>query len=68
MKNLHHPSARGKYDYYQDQSKRRYPFLGAIDLLLSFGLSVAALALTVIALLMVLDAALPTLARMVLIR
>ena len=56
MKNLHQFSP-------QEERERRYPFLVAIDLLLHFVLSIAAIALTVIAFTMVIEAILPGLVR-----
>ncbi len=49
MKNLHQFSPHQEH-------QRRYPFLVAIDLLLQFALSIAALVLTGIALTMILEA------------
>ena len=57
MKNLH------QFSPYEER-QRRYPFLAAIDLVFNLLLSGAALALTVIALTMVFDTVLPTIARL----
>lgn len=47
-----------QFSPHQDR-ERRYPFLAAIDLLLHFGLTLAAIILTVIALMMGIEAIWP---------
>jgi len=52
MKNLHHFPP-------QQEREHRYPFLGALDLLVNLTLSLATLALTIVALIMAIESVWP---------